>query len=91
MNGLSTDIERRLTRVEAEVDQLRSDVRDVKAALSQAATKKDVENLMAFFAQRDKEVSNRLWWLVQALIILFGVLLLAAFGIENAGKWWGVS
>lgn len=85
-----SDFEQRLTRVEVEVSELRSDVTEIKGQLGQTATKRDLEELKRFFTDRDRVGSDRLWWITKALVILFGAAVMVAFGIEKVVRWWGV-
>lgn len=82
------DLEQRVTRVEAEVSQLRGDVAEMKSKLAQTATKSDLEDLKSFFSERDAIGGDRLWWITKALVVIFGAVVLVAFGIERIPRWW---
>lgn len=84
-----TDFEKRLTKVEVEVGELRDDVAEIKGQLGLTATKHDLEELKKFFTERDQIGSDRLWWITKALVYIFGAVVLAAFGIEKVSRWWG--
>lgn len=79
----SQDIPERVTRLEAQMSEVRDDVGEIKRQLAKAATKEDVEALKEFFADRDAASSDRLWWLTKALVLLFGAAVMIAFGIER--------
>lgn len=83
-----SDLEQRVTRVETEVSQLRSDVTDIKGKLTHTATKADVEDLKEFFAERDRIGSDRLWQITKTLVWIFGAVVLVAFGIDRLPEWW---
>lgn len=86
---MTADFEQRLTKVEVEVKELRYDVTEIKGQLTQTATKKDLEDLKEFFAERDRIGGDRLWWITKALVLIFGAVVMAAFGIEQVSRWWG--
>ena len=85
----SQDIPERVTRLEAQMSEMRSDVSEIKMQLAKAATKEDVEALKTFFADRDAASNDRLWWLTRALVLLFGAAVMIAFGIEKLPQLWG--
>lgn len=85
---MGSDFEQRLTRVEVEVGELRADVTEIKSVLRRAATKEDLESLKQFFADRDRINSDRQWWVVKALVILFGALVATTLGLDKAIGWW---
>jgi len=83
-----TDIPERVTRLEAQMSEVRTDVGEIKRQLTKTATKQDLENLKAFFADRDAAAGDRMWWITKALVLLFGAAVLAAFGIEKIPQLW---
>lgn len=83
MSDESASMERRVTRVESEVGQLRTDVAAIESKLNTTATKEDMKDLRLFFENRDKVSSDRMWWIVRVLIVIFGLVAIAAFGIDK--------
>jgi len=85
----SQDIPERVTRLEAQMSEVRDDVGEIKRQLAKTATKEDVEELKTFFSERDAASNDRLWWLTRALVLLFGAAVMIAFGIERLPQLWG--
>lgn len=85
----SQDIPERVTRLEAQMSEVRDDVGEIKRQLTRTATKADLEELKSFFADRDAMTGDRMWWLTKALVLLFGAAVMLAFGIEKIPQLWG--
>lgn len=77
------DTESRVTRLETQMSEVRESLTQLKAQLSQTATKSDLMEMKGYFECRDKDHTAQLWWLVKGLIIIFGAVVLTAFGMDK--------
>lgn len=72
----------RLERLEAEMKEVRTDVAEIKEQVGKAATKQDLDNLQAFFLERDQSFNRNVWRLLYGLVGVVVLIALAAVGIS---------
>jgi len=86
-------LENRVTVLEAQMNEVREDIGEIKDQLKESATKEDLDDLKAFFKERDETFQRRedhimdnVWKIVFALVALFGALITISFGLREIPK-----
>lgn len=83
---MEENIPNRVTRLETQMAEVRSDVSEIKQRLGTTATKEDVTELRRFLETRDQLHGDKLWWITKTLLLLFGGAVAVAFGIQQLPK-----
>ena len=86
-------LENRVTVLEAQMNEVREDIGEIKEQLKESATKEDLADLKGFFKERDETFQKRedrtmdnVWKIVFALVALFGALITISFGLREIPK-----
>jgi hypothetical protein len=85
-NMIKMDISDRVTRLETQVGAMDKNIGEIKQQLRQTATKEDVKELKEFFETRDKHNTDFIKKITWTLLILFGLAVATAFGLDLGEK-----
>ena len=78
-----TEINGRVTRLESDVENNKTDILEIKDKMDLMATKDDVENLKQVILSRDDTYTKNMWIVIYGLMGVVAAIALAAFGIEK--------
>lgn|GEM_PF-6911769 len=72
----------RIAALEAQVANIKEQISDINKRLDATATREDISALRTDMRQYTSSITNNLWKLVFALIVLLGSVVVAALGSE---------
>lgn len=72
--------ETELKHTKEDVAALREDTKKLTEDVKKMATKEDVEQLKEYFLQRDLAYGDRMFWIVKALVLIVGGIVLWLVG-----------